>query len=118
MKDKDFPQKGEIWILKNIEKIKELSKDYRPSLIISNDERNEYDDSVVVLPLTTKNVEDVLSVEVFLDNTPETGLDKPSKIVCDSPFTWNKGLRLEKKIGKVSPAILQEVKKVWKISFN
>jgi len=56
-------------------------------LIISNNERNEYDKSVVVLPLTTDDLENILLVEVFIKSTPETGLDYPSKIVCDSPFT-------------------------------
>jgi mRNA-degrading endonuclease toxin of MazEF toxin-antitoxin module len=74
-------------LLSNPERIKELSKDYRPVLIISNDERNEYDDSVVVLPMTTEDLENILPVEVLLKNTLETGLDYPSKILCDSPFT-------------------------------
>ena len=38
-----IPRKGEIWLLKNPEQIKELGKDYRPVLIISSNERNEYD---------------------------------------------------------------------------
>ena len=74
-------------MLKNSEKIKEIGKDYRPVLIISNDERNEYDNSVVVLPTTTNDLENILPVEVFIKNTPESGLDEPSKILCDSPFT-------------------------------
>jgi len=82
-----FPKRGEIWLLRNSERIKELSKDCRPVLIISSNERNEYDNSVVVLPLTTGGIEDVLPVEVFLNNTKKTGLDYPSKILCDSPFT-------------------------------
>jgi mRNA-degrading endonuclease toxin of MazEF toxin-antitoxin module len=56
-------------------------------LIISNDERNEYDNSVAVLPTTTEDLENILPVEVYIENTPETGLDYPSKILCDSPFT-------------------------------
>ena len=49
----NFPRKGEIWLLKNPKRIKEIGKDYRPVLIISNDEQNEYDDKIVVAPLTT-----------------------------------------------------------------
>ena len=82
-----FPRKGEIWLLKNPERIKEIGKDYRPVLIISNNERNEYDNSVVVLPITTDDLKNILPVEVFIKNTLETGLDEPSKILCDSPFT-------------------------------
>lgn len=53
----NFPAKGEIWLLKNLERIKELGKDYRPVLVISNDEQNEFSNSVVVLPTTTDDLE-------------------------------------------------------------
>ena len=113
----NFPRKGEIWLLKNPERIKEIGKDYRPVLIISNDERNEYDNSVEVLPMTTDDLENILPVEVYLENTSETGLDKPSKILCDSPFTWNKGLRFDKRLGIVNKEIMEKVNKAWKLSF-
>lgn len=116
-RDKNFPRYGEIWLLKNNPRLKEIGKDYRPLLIISDDERNEYDDSVVSLPLTT-DLEDILPVEVFINSTPETGLDRPSKIVCDSPFTWNKKLRLEKKLGVAKPEIMAKVKMAWEIAFK
>jgi len=56
-------------------------------LIISPNERNEFDSSVVVLPMTTDDLENILPVEVFINNTLKNGLDYPSKILCDSPFT-------------------------------
>ena len=76
----NIPRRGEFWLLRNPERIKELGKDYRPVLIISNDERNKYDNSVVVVPTTTDDLENILPVEVFIDNTPKTGLDYPSKV--------------------------------------
>ena len=114
----NFPKYGEIWLLRNPERIKELGKDYRPVLIISQDERNKYDNSVVIVPLTTDDIKNILPVEVFINNTPETGLDYPSKILCDSPFTWDKGIRFEKKLGAVSPEILRKVKSSWEIAFS
>ena len=41
VKTNKFPKRGEIWLLKNTERIKELGKDYRPVLIISDDIQNE-----------------------------------------------------------------------------
>ncbi|MCE8169699.1 MAG: type II toxin-antitoxin system PemK/MazF family toxin [Candidatus Moeniiplasma glomeromycotorum] len=117
-KIQNIPRKGEIWLLKNPKRIKEIGKDYRPVLIISDDERNEYGDSVVVLPTTTNDLENILPVEVFIKNTPETGLDEPSKILCDSPFTWNGGLRFEKRLGAVNKKIMEKVKKAWRIAFD
>lgn len=114
----NFPKYGEIWLLKNPERIKELGKDCRPILIISNDERNEYDSSVVAVPTTTDDLENILPVEVYIENTPENGLDYPSKILCDSPFTWDKGLRFDKKIGTANKEIMEKVKAAWEIAFN
>jgi len=114
----NFPRWGEIWLLSNPERVKEISKDYRPVLIISNNERNEYDDSVVVLPMATEDLGNILPVEVLVKNTSETGLDYPSKILCDSPFTWNKGLRFEKKLGTVSKEVMKKCEKAWKIAFD
>jgi len=105
-----FPYYGEIWLLKNPERIKELGKDYRPVLIISRNERNEYDNSIAVLPLTTDELDNILPVEVFIKNTKENGLDEPSKILCDSPFTWDKGIRFKGKLGVTSKEIMQKVK--------
>jgi mRNA-degrading endonuclease toxin of MazEF toxin-antitoxin module len=113
-----IPQYGEIWLLANPERIKELGKDYRPVLIISNNERNEYDNSVVALSITTDDLENILPVEVFIENTPETGLDYPSKILCDSPFTWDKGIRFDKKLGVANKEIMEKVKKAWEIAFE
>ena len=109
----NFPRYGEVWLLKNSERIKEISKDHRPVLVVSNDERNEYSSSVVVLPTTTDGLENISPIEIFIDNAPETGLNYPSKILCDSPFTWDKRLRFEKKLGVVSKEIMNKVKKAW-----
>ena len=105
-------------MLKNPKRIKEIGKDYRPVLIISNNERNEYDNSIVVLPTTTDDLENILPVEVFIENVLETGLDEPSKILCDSPFTWDKGIRFERRLGVASTEIMEKVKKAWKIAFD
>jgi len=113
----NFPRYGEIWLLKNPERIKEISKDHRPVLIVSNDERNKYSSSVVVLPTTTDGLENISLIEVFIDSIPETGLNCPSKILCDSPFTWDKRLRFKKKLGAASKETMAEVKKAWEIAF-
>jgi mRNA-degrading endonuclease toxin of MazEF toxin-antitoxin module len=62
------------------------------------------------LPLTTEVLENVLPVQVFIKNTPETGLNESSKILCDSPFTWDKGIRFDKKLGVASKEVMKKVK--------
>lgn len=118
-KPNKFPKRGEIWLLKNPERIKEFGKDYRPVLIISSDEQNEFDVKVVAVPLTTEEIKQVKIFEVFIENTPETGLDYPSKILLNYPFALEKELRLEKeRLGIIGWETMQKVKKAWKIAFD
>ena len=107
-----FPKRGEIWLLKNDNRIKEISKDYRPVLIISNNTQNKLDRSIVAFTLTSDEIENVKSFEVYIKNSPKTGLDKPSKILCNYPFTIDKELRLEeRKLGTVDQEIMEKVRK-------
>jgi len=111
-KTNNFPKRGEIWLVKNPERIKEFGKDYRPVLIISSNEQNEFDAKIVAVPLTTEETDQVKIFEVFIKNTPETGLDYPSKILLNYPFALEKELRLEKeRLGVIGREIMEKVKK-------
>lgn len=103
------PQREEIWMIK-CDKIKEFSKPYRPVLIMSKNIQNEFDEMVVVVPLTTEDIENVKLWEVFVDNTPETGLEEPSKIIVNRPYAVFKELRLIKRLGEISKETMDKVK--------
>jgi len=51
--------------------------------------------------------------EVLIENSPEAGLEKPSKIQFIFPMTIDKKLRLvgQKKLGIVSRKIMEQAKK-------
>lgn len=119
MNSEVFPQEGEIWLVK-FEKLKEFSKSYRPCLVVSNNEQNQFDKNIVVVGLTTEELEKVRLFEVFVNNTQENGLDKPSKICCNYLHTINKELRLieKQRLGIVSPEIIMKVKKALTIVLN
>jgi len=119
MKNKDFPQEGDVWIIK-FDKLKEFSKPYRPCLVVSNDAQNEFDENIVVVGLTTDDIENIEPFEVFVKNTLETGLDEPSKICCNYIHTVNKKLRLadKRRLGVVSPEIVEKVKVALKVVLN
>ncbi|CAG8717629.1 5853_t:CDS:2 [Racocetra fulgida] len=55
---------------------------------------NEWNDLIVVVPMTTDNIDKVEPFEVFIKNTAETGLKEPSKIQLIYPMTIDKELRL------------------------
>src|SRR3954466_7781571 len=102
-----FPRRGEIWLIK-CDKIKEFSKDYRPGLVISGDIQNEFDEFITVAMMTTEELENIQLFEVFIKNTPETGLDEPSKIILNHPFTVFRELRLEKRLGVANREVMEQ----------
>ena len=111
------PKRGQIWLIK-FKKVED-NKSIRSCVVISNNTQNEFDERIVVVGTTTKGMEKIQPFEVFIKNTPETGLDKPSKILLSYPRTIRKK-RLKESVllGKVSPEIMKQVKKAWQIAFE
>lgn len=89
-------------------------------MVVSNNTQNQFDQNIVVVGLTTDETGRVRTFEVFIENTPETGLDEPSKICCNYLHTVNKKLRLieKKRLGVVSSEILEKVKEALMIVLN
>jgi len=87
-------------------------------LIISNDLQNEFDNLITIATLTTDDVENVKPFEVYIENTPETGLDYPSKILVGYSFTIYRELRLIERLGMVSKEIIIQVKTALRITFD
>ena len=73
-KTNNFPKRGEIWLVK-FRKSKKTPKTFHPYLVISDDIQNEHNELIAVVPITTEDVESIGPFEVFISNTPETGLD-------------------------------------------
>jgi mRNA-degrading endonuclease toxin of MazEF toxin-antitoxin module len=115
----NFPQEGEIWLVK-FDKLKEFSKSYRPCLIVSNNIQNEFDENIVIVGLTTDEIEEVRSFEVFIKNAKENGLNQSSKICCNYLHTINKKLRLvdKKPLGKVNTETMKKIKECLQIVLN
>ena len=111
------PERGQIWLIK-FKKVED-NKSIRSCVVISNNVQNEFDERIVVAGTTTKGLEKIQPFEVFIENTPETGLDKPSKILLSYPRTIRKK-RLKESVllGKASPEIMKQVKKAWQIAFD
>ncbi|CAI2179423.1 18397_t:CDS:2 [Funneliformis geosporum] len=110
---------SDMWRIK-FDKLKEFSKPFRPCIVVSNDAQNEFDDKIVVVPTTADEIEKIRKFEVLIENTKETGLEKPSKILGNYPHTIYKKLRLigEKRMGVASPKIMEKVRAALKITLN
>jgi mRNA-degrading endonuclease toxin of MazEF toxin-antitoxin module len=55
-------------------------------------------------------IKKVRSFEVFVDATPATGLDKPSKVLAERIRAIDKKLRLRGYVGVADEAIMAKVK--------
>ena len=111
-----IPHRGEIWVVEFL-KSKESRKFRRPCLVISNDIQNEYGKWIVVVAMTTQDIEIVEPFEVFIKNTLETGLDEPSKLKFNYPRTVDRE-RLKKHLGVANKKIMEQAEKAWKIAFD
>ena len=117
--DNKFPRQGEIWLVR-FDQIKETRKPFRPCLIISHDNQNQNDEEIIISPLTTQAVimDEVQFFEVLVENTPETGLDEPCRILLNRIHTIDKELRLIKRLGKVDNKTWNQVWKAQWIVFT
>ena len=109
---KDYPKRGEIYLVTLDPTVgAEISKT-RPALIISNDINNRYADTITVIPITSY-VEKIYPFEVLLVSG-ESGLSKNSKAKCNQIRTIDKG-RLVKLLGKINQEQIEAVEEATKI---
>ena len=105
---KNYPKRGEIWLV-SLEPVAghEIGKT-RPALVISNNRNNEFSSTITLIPITS-SIEKVYPFEVLILKT-EYGLSTDSKIKCNQIRTVDK-LRLLKPAGGLSSDKLAEVEK-------
>lgn len=128
---KKIPKRGEIWLVDYNYKVKqgrekELErslddfnksleiaskiKKIRPSLVVSNDIQNEYDEEIIVVPLSSQVLESIEPYELLIKKNKENGLDENSKILFNRLRNIEKETRLgDYKIGVVNKETMKEV---------
>ncbi len=109
MKDgnkREFSKRGEIYLV-SLDPVvgSEIGK-ARPALVISNDQNNQFADTVTVLPLTSK-VGRIYPFETFISKE-DSGLPQDSKIKSNQIRTVDKK-RLMKFLSSLSSEKLEEV---------
>ena len=111
-----FPHQGEIYKIYFSKKGKEIGK-IRPALVISNNVQNEFDDQIVVVPLTSE-IEEVKKERPFtvlIKVNQENGLEKTSKILLNRIQAVDIKLRLRDYIGHTSPEIIKQAQEALKV---
>jgi mRNA interferase MazF len=123
---KKVPKRGEIWLVdynykpkqgkeKELEIASKIKK-IRPSLVVSNDAQNEYDKEIIVVPLSSQELERIRSYELLIRKNKENGLDEDRKMLFNRLRNIEKDTRLgDKRIGMVDKEIIKEVKEKLKL---
>ena len=126
---KKTPKWGEIWLVdynykpkKDKERKLEIAsyiKKIRPSLIVSNDIQNEFDEEIIVVPLSSQELERIRSYELLIKKNKENGLEVDSKILFNRLRNIEKDTRLgDDKIGIVDKEPMEKVEEKLKLVLN
>ena len=112
---KEFPKRGEIFLVCLDPTIGSEIKKTRPALIISNDINNQFAQTVTVLPITSSTGK-IYPFEVILA-VGESGLAKKTKVKCNQIRTIDKK-RLIRSMGKVSRDKISEIEIALRIHLD
>ena len=117
---KKVPKRGEIWLVdynykpkqgkeKELEIASKIKK-IRPSLIVSNDAQNEYDEEIIAVPLSSQGLEIIRPHELLIKKHKENGLDEDSKILFNRLRNVERDTRLgDERTGVVNKEIMKEI---------
>lgn len=122
---KSIPRRGEIWLIDYNYKVKkgkerELEiasylKKIRPSLVVSNNSQNEFDEEIIVIPLSSKELKNIEPYQFFIKHNKKNGLDKDSKLLFNRLRNIEKATRLGDYLGIVDQETMKEVKERLKL---
>ncbi len=109
---KDFPRRGEVWLVNWNPARGSEQAGRRPALVIQNDIGNEKAPTTIIAAISSSVKIYPMNVQI---NPPEGGLDHPSIIKTSQILTISKE-RLEKRLGQISDDSLNEVDMAIKLS--
>jgi len=111
---KDFPARGEVWLVNwnPARGIEQAGK--RPALVIQNDIGNEKASTIIVAAISSSVKIYPMNVEL---DPPQGGLKRSSIVKTSQLLTVSKE-RLEKRFGQISAEKMQEVNHAIKLSLD
>jgi len=111
---KGYPRRGEIWIVNWNPARGSEQAGRRPALIIQNDIGNEKAPTTIVAAISSTVKIYPMNVEV---KPPEGGLELSSIVKTSQILTVSKE-RLEKRLGKLTNEVMDEVDRAIKLSLS
>ncbi len=112
---RDFPERGEIFLVCLDPTVGSEINKTRPALIISNNINNQFARTVTVVPITS-SMGKVYPFEAIL-SAGEAGLSKKPKVKCNQIRTLDKK-RLIRSVGRVSHNRILEIEKALRIHLD
>lgn len=112
---REFPKRGEVWLVNFDPTVGVEIKKTRPALIIQNDAGNFASEATIVAAITSSQ-RSARSFEVELES-PEGSLRKNSLILLQQIRTIDKQ-RLVKLLGRITEDTLRKVETALKISLD
>ena len=111
---KDFPVRGEVWLVNWNPARGSEQAGKRPALVIQNDIGNEKASTTIVAAISG-------SVKIYPMNVkidpPEGGLERSSIVKTSQILTVSKE-RLEKRLGQISAKKMEEINRAIKLSLD
>ncbi len=111
---KNFPRRGEIWIVNWNPARGSEQAGRRPALIVQNDVGNEKAPTTIIAAISSTVRSYPMNVEV---RPPEGGLERASSIKTSQILTISKE-RLEKRLGRIGAKKMEEVNHAIKLSLD
>lgn len=109
-------KRGDVWLVSLNPTIGHEINKTRPSIIVQNEYGNKNSPLTIIAPITSKHVDELFPVEVFLPKN-KFGLDMDSKVMLDQIRSLDKQ-RLIKKIGKADEETILKIDEALKISLG
>jgi mRNA interferase MazF len=111
---KEFPRRGEVWLVNWNPARGSEQAGIRPALVIQNDIGNKKAPTTIVAAISSSVKIYPMNVEI---KPPEGGLDRPS-IIKTTQILTPAQVRLEKRIGRLSKEKMNEVDRAIKLSLS
>ncbi|MDZ7699950.1 MAG: type II toxin-antitoxin system PemK/MazF family toxin [Deltaproteobacteria bacterium] len=111
---KSFPRRGEVWLVNWNPSRGSEQAGIRPALIIQNDIGNEKAPTTIIAAISGSVKRYPMNV---LIEPPEGGLEKTSIVKTSQIMTISKE-RLEKRLGRISMHLMEEVDKAINLSLG
>jgi mRNA interferase MazF len=111
---KDFPKRGDVWIVNWNPGRGSEQAGIRPVLVIQNDIGNEKAPTTIIATVSSSKKLYPMNVPI---EPPEGGLSRPSIVKTSQILTVSKE-RLEKRLGQLRSSQMEDVDRAIKISLD